>query len=223
MKNQLDLSNRHIIVTAGPTREWVDPFRFISNPSSGRMGIAIADAAYKLGAQVTLVHGHVESQLLDGKPYTLLFAGTTSRMKDVVLELLGADSVLIMAAAPADYTPVLMSDHKIKKQQGNLVIEFERTPDILLSVRDKKEKDGYTELITIGFAAETNNIIEYAKDKLTRKGLDFICLNDISNAKAGFASTSNEIHIFSKKGEEKVIPLQLKESVATEILNYTLS
>ncbi|MFW6366827.1 MAG: phosphopantothenoylcysteine decarboxylase [Spirochaetota bacterium] len=211
-------SDYSFVVTAGPTREWFDPFRYISNPSSGRMGIAFADAAYSITHNVTLIHGPVCKEQLSGKKYRMIYAESTSEMRDRVIENLTEGTVLVMAAAPADFTPSRRSGTKIKKKDAELTVQLANTPDILMEAGEHITQNGLTDIIRVGFAAETDNIYEYAKKKLIEKGLDFICLNDISKEGSGFSSETNEIILYSKNGEAHHFTKAPKTELAYRIL-----
>ncbi len=216
------LKNKKIIVTGGPTREWLDPVRFISNSSSGKMGIAIADEAVNRAKEVIFIHGPINNDLIKKKEYKTLAIESTVDLLNAVINEISPDCVLIMAAAPGDYSPEKKSETKIKKSIKNneLVLKLKKNPDILKEVAGRKEKDPILEsLFLVGFAAETNNIEEYAKTKLKEKKLDMICLNDVSRKDAGFAADTNVITIFTKYDKRIEIPMQLKKDVAKSILN----
>lgn len=214
------LRDRKIIVTGGPTREWIDPVRFISNPSSGRMGIAIADEAFERTSDVVFIHGPIEGRLLEDRAYRALSIETTGELLETVLSELKSNAVLIMAAAPVDFTPLKRASTKIKKGSENLLLRLGKTPDILKSVASLCNGDGsLSNLFVVGFAAETDNIEENALKKLADKELDMICLNDISNRAIGFGSDKNIITIFTKKNERIELPLLSKRAAAKEILN----
>ena len=198
-----DLSGRRIVVTAGGTREEIDPVRFIGNRSTGRMGYAIAAAARDRGAEVVLISGPTELPRPSG--VEVIEAISASDMYAAVRSALPADS-LIMAAAVADYTPVERAEGKIKKGDGKLILELERTDDILKSVPDVKVK--------VGFAAESEDLIENAKRKLIEKKLDFIVANDVG----GFGSEENRVTIIDRAGVEE-LPLLPKREVAERILD----
>ena len=198
-----DLSGRRIVVTAGGTREEIDPVRFIGNRSTGRMGYAIAAAARDRGAEVVLISGPTELPRPSG--VEVIEAISASDMYAAVRSALPADS-LIMAAAVADYTPVERAEGKIKKGDGKLILELERTDDILKSVPDVKVK--------VGFAAESEDLIENAKGKLIEKKLDFIVANDVG----GFGSEENRVTIIDRAGVEE-LPLLPKREVAERILD----
>jgi len=212
------LSKRKIIITGGPTREWFDPIRFLSNASTGKMGVALADEASKLSGDVVFIHGPVSDSLLQNKKYRMVSVESTEDMLNAVLIELTDDSVLIMSAAPADYTPVQKSDLKIKKGDGEMSFELKRTPDILKNISKYREENSLNNLFMVGFAAETDNTEEYALGKLKSKGLNMICLNDVSQAGAGFGKDTNIMTVFINDGGRIDLPMQSKNEIAVEIL-----
>ncbi len=214
----MKLSERKIIVTGGPTREWFDPIRFLSNASTGKMGVALADEAFRVSEDVVFIHGPISPELLEGKKYRTLSVESTADMLEAVLGELTDMSVLIMAAAPADYTPVEKSEVKIKKGEGDISFSLKRTPDILKNVSMHKTEKGLSKLFVAGFAAETNNTEEYAIGKLKSKGLDMICLNDVSAEGAGFGKDTNIMTVFINDGSRVELPMQSKGEIAGEIL-----
>lgn len=205
-----DLVKEKILVTAGPTREYLDPVRFISNRSSGKMGYAIARAALRRGAEVVLVSG--PSAL--GKPKGVKFipVETTVDMINAVNQELPSSTVLIMSAAVSDFTTAKSSRGKIEKS-GELLLKLHRTPDILSEIGKRKRRP-----FIIGFAAETGEKIERAKRKLKEKNMDIIVFNDVTKAGSGFEVDTNKVVIIDSKKELK-LPLLSKDSVADEILN----
>ena len=208
-----------IVVTGGPTREWIDPVRFISNPSSGKMGAALADAAHELGAETVFIHGPVERSVYEGKPYRCVAVDTTREMHDAVIRELGDRTILVMAAAPADWAPAVKEDRKIKKTDGGMTLELVKTIDILKSIASFRETDlAGTRLFICGFAAETHDIENYAKGKLEQKKLDMICVNDVSRADAGFGVDTNELVVFFRDGTRADIPHSSKRDAARRIL-----
>lgn len=213
------LRDRKAIVTGGPTREWIDPVRFISNPSSGKMGVAIADECFKRVRETVFIHGPIDVSLLTLKKYRCVPVETTADMLEAVTKELEENVVLIMAAAPADYAPVARSDRKIKKGDTNLTIELKKTPDILKEVAALRRDGRISDVFTVGFAAETNNIEEFALKKLSEKNLDMICLNDVSQKGAGFGSDTNIITIFARDGARKDLPMISKQEVAERIVD----
>lgn len=214
----MSLKGNKFIITGGPTREWFDPVRYISNASSGKMGISLADEANKISENTCFIHGPINEHLLKGKPYRCIQVETTNDMLSAVLNEIEDNSVLIMCAAPADYTPVEKSHTKIKKQDGNIFIEMKRTPDILKNVASLRKSQKLNNLFVAGFAAETSNTEEYALSKLSEKNLDMICLNDVSKEGAGFGCDTNIITLFTRSGLKIELPMLSKDKAAFEIL-----
>ncbi len=188
------LKGKKIVITAGPTREHLDPVRYITNHSSGKMGFALARAAQLMGAEVVLVAGPVNIQ----PPHvaTLHKVVTAEDMLNAVMNEVNDADIFIGCAAVADYKPTESVDHKIKKSNIELTLTFVRNPDILASVAALDKAP-----FTVGFAAETQNVSGYAKDKLERKGLDMIAANDVSQKEIGFNSDDNQLHVFWKNGD----------------------
>lgn len=209
------LKGRRVLVTAGGTREEIDPVRYIGNYSSGKMGIAVADVAHRYGAEVTLVTTvNVE------KPYKVVMVNSAMDMRDEVLALFKESDALVMTAAVADYRPKHRNDLKIKKTNSDsLIIELEKNPDILSEAASVKSA-GQT---VIGFCAESNNVIEYAKDKISRKGLDYIVANDISCANIGFNSDYNRVAVVDRDGNVHETEILPKSKIAEIILKRTLN
>lgn len=203
-----------ILITAGPTREKIDPVRFITNHSTGKMGYAIADAAIESGHDVILISGPVS--IAPPQQAKVINVVSASDMAAAVHEYAPEADVIIMSAAVADYRPAHPQDHKIKKTPGNLTLELERTEDILASLGSVK-KDGQ---LLIGFAAETNDLEGNALKKLQRKNLDWIAANLASD---GFASDTNKIVLFSRTGEKIPLPAGKKLDVARDMLKKILS
>ncbi|MFH0783687.1 MAG: bifunctional phosphopantothenoylcysteine decarboxylase/phosphopantothenate--cysteine ligase CoaBC [Pseudomonadota bacterium] len=191
-----DLQGLKIMVTAGPTREPLDPARFLSNRSSGKMGYALAQAARRRGAQVLLISG--PSSLVCPPKVTLLKVQTALEMYDAVLTHAANFSVIIKAAAVADYRPATIYQHKVKKEQITRELLLERNPDILLEL-GKRKKEGQ---ILVGFAAESKNLMEEGRRKLLNKNLDLIAVNDISGKFTGFETESNQLLLISASGSE---------------------
>jgi phosphopantothenoylcysteine decarboxylase/phosphopantothenate--cysteine ligase len=209
-----DLAGEHVLITVGATREAIDPVRFLSNNSSGRMGFAIAEAAKRRGARVTMVAGATTAVPPDDA--VLVRVNSAAEMHAAVMNELSDASVFIGAAAVADYRPVERSPRKIKKTQSSLSLELERTPDILRDVANAKP-DG---LLVIGFAAETENLLAYAREKLTAKNLDAIVANDITQDGVGFDTVTNEVTIISREGKAPVhVPRMAKTNIANIILD----
>lgn len=216
----MPLRGRKIIVTGGPTREWMDPVRFISNPSTGKMGIAIADEALGRSNKVVFIHGPIDKNLLMGKGYSSVSVETTEDLLHAVVGELAPDCVLLMAAAPVDYRPIERAPNKIKKDKKSLVLKLEKTPDILGNVASVRLRDPLLkDIFVVGFAAETSNIEEYAMKKLREKKLDMICLNDVGRKGAGFGADTNIITIFTRRGDTVELSLLSKREAAREILN----
>ena len=209
-----DLAGEHVLITVGATREAIDPVRFLSNNSSGRMGFAIAEAAKRRGARVTMVAGATTTAPPDDA--VLVRVDSAAEMHAAVMNELSDASVFIGAAAVADYRPVERSSRKIKKTQSSLSLVLERTPDILRDVANAKP-DG---LLVIGFAAETENVLAYAREKLTAKNLDAIVANDITQDGVGFDTVTNEVTIISRDRKAPVhVPRMAKTNVANIILD----
>jgi phosphopantothenoylcysteine decarboxylase/phosphopantothenate--cysteine ligase len=205
------LKGINALISAGPTREYLDPVRYISNRSSGRMGYALAKVAFRRGAKVTLVSGPVA---IPRPPQIEFFPVETARnMKDVIDRLSPHMQVIIMTAAVADYTPTIKFDRKIKKDSIKLQLDLKRTDDIL-SYLTKNRKDRQ---IIVGFCAETQNIKEQAIKKLRLKRPDLLIANDVSQLDAGFDSENNKVLIFSANGAVEALPLLHKEEVAERI------
>lgn len=208
-----DLKDKKVLVTAGPTKEFIDPFRCLTNPSTGKMGIAIANECAKRGAEVILVSS-INDDSISNKVKKVKIISTNDMFEAVKSNFKNCDFV-IKAAAVSDYTPVQVFDKKVKKQDGNLSIEFKRTQDILKYVGDNKSDNQKV----IGFAAETNNLIEYAKEKIIKKNLDYIVANDISKKDIGFGSEDNEVYIIDKYDNIKKIDKNSKNNIAKAIID----
>lgn len=207
------LAGRHVVVTAGPTREPLDPVRFLSNRSSGRMGVAIAAAAYRRGARVTLVHGPLEVGVPRGA--RAVAVETTAQMADAVRGALGDADVLVMAAAPADFTVAAPAAQKLKQATTPDAIAITRTADILTTTRDARRPG----TIVVGFALETERMLEYAQAKLASKDLDLIVANDATEAGAGFGTSTNRVTLIGRDGAVDALPLASKDAVAEHILD----
>ncbi|MBH0203278.1 MAG: bifunctional phosphopantothenoylcysteine decarboxylase/phosphopantothenate--cysteine ligase CoaBC [Nitrospira sp.] len=207
-----DWQGQRVLVSAGPTQEPIDPIRFISNHSSGKMGYAIAEAARDRGAEVILVTG--PSALPPPLGVATVSVTTASEMTDALNRHFPAATVLIMAAAVADFRPKSQATQKLKKQgKSELVLDLEATPDILAMLSARR-----TSQIVVGFAAETEHVLSHAKDKLRGKGLDLIIANDVTQAGGGFGSDDNAVVILSAAGEQRVLGLMPKRRLADEIL-----
>jgi len=207
------LRGKRVVVTAGPTREPVDPVRFLSNRSSGKMGVAIAAAAWRRGADVKLIAGPLAIAPPAGPSVTTV--ETTEQMRAAVEDTIGNADALIMAAAPADFRPAAPADHKIKKANAPAEIALEPTSDILAStIRARSDK-----VVTVGFALETNSAIENGRGKLAAKQLDLIVVNDATEPGAGFAVDTNRVTFIDREGRTDAQPLLAKGEVADLILD----
>ena len=212
-----DMKGLRVMVTAGPSREALDPVRYISNRSSGKMGYAIAQAAQKRGAEVTLLSGPVAIEAPLGVklvPFT-----TTQELLDRANELVREQDLLIQAAAPADYRAKEIAPQKIKKQGGEpITFTLVENPDVAATL-GKAKRSGQ---VFVGFAAETNDVLAHAKDKLTRKNLDMIVANDVTRPGAGFDVDTNIVTLITKDGQE-ALPMMSKAEVAQRILDRALA
>ena len=208
-KKKADFEGKKVLITAGPTREAIDPVRYLTNRSSGRMGYALADAAVSRGADVMLVSGPVALEKPRGA--SLYPVQSAAEMYDRVMELKDKADVIVMCAAVADYAPADCAEHKMKKQDA-LVIELTKTKDILAELG--KNKRAYL----AGFAAETQNLEGYAKDKLSRKNLDMIIANDVSGPETGFDSEYNAVSIYTRDGNAVHFAKDTKRNLADRIL-----
>lgn len=210
-QNTTQLRGKKVIITAGPTREKIDPVRYITNHSSGKMGYAIAEEAVKLGAEVILVSGPVNI----AAPQNVKFVPVESAedMYNAVMNHYSYADVVIKTAAVADYRPKVQYDQKMKKQPGSETLELERTKDILFELGQRKEKQ-----ILIGFAAETNDVEDYAKGKLAKKNADIIVANNVTIEGAGFGTDTNIVTLYKKNGETIPFPLLSKNEVAKKLL-----
>ncbi|HXF61548.1 MAG TPA: bifunctional phosphopantothenoylcysteine decarboxylase/phosphopantothenate--cysteine ligase CoaBC [Caldilineaceae bacterium] len=209
------LAGRKVVVTAGGTREPVDPVRYLTNRSSGKQGYAIAQAALDAGAEVTLI-STVESLPLPAGAQ-LYLVETAQEMADAVLAASAQADALVMAAAVADFRPAQAAGRKIKKESGPPTLELAANPDILLAVAQQRRQTGHP-LVVVGFAAETDNLLENAQAKLERKGLTFIVANDVSAADAGFAVDTNRVTLIGVDGWSETLPLMSKADVAERVI-----
>ncbi len=207
-----DFEGKKILITAGPTQEAIDPVRYITNHSSGKMGYAIAEAARDRGAEVTLVSGPVNMGKLSG--VETIDVVTASEMYETVMEKMSEMDIIVKAAAVADYKPSNYSGEKVKKSDDDLSIPLERTKDIALEISKKKSHQK-----VVGFAAESENVIENAKKKIVKKDFDFIVSNDIKKSGAGFKSDTNIVSIIDKSGEVMHYELLQKREIADIILD----
>jgi phosphopantothenoylcysteine decarboxylase/phosphopantothenate--cysteine ligase len=204
-----DLTGRNVVVTAGGTQEPIDPVRYISNRSSGKMGYALAEAARDRGANVTLITA--PTSLPEPVGIDIIRVGTAEEMRQAVQNAAPRADALIMAAAVADYRPIRAAKDKIKKGKAGLNLELERTPDIFGSVKGS--------FIKVGFAAESSNLVENAKKKVKQKRLDFIVANDITAMDSGFGTDTNRVTIIDRKGKVDSLPLLAKRELAETILD----
>ncbi len=208
------LAGKKVLVTAGGTIEPLDPIRFIANHSSGRQGYAIAAEAVSRGAEVVLISGQATVEPPAGLS-KFVKTTTAHQMRAAVLADFADADIVIKAAAVADYRPKNVAENKIKKTDRDLVIELERNPDILKELGELKRPDQ----ILIGFAAETQNLLQYAQSKLEKKNLDFIVANDVSRQGAGFQGDTNIIKIISRDGSTEDLPLMTKRELSSVIMD----
>lgn len=209
------LQGKRILITAGPTWESFDPVRFISNPSTGKMGYALARVAARRSAEVFLVSG--PSHLTPPPGVTTRKVTSASQMSDTVLELASTADVIVMAAAVSDYRPSHAALHKVKKLCDELPVTLVRNPDILGRLGNSR---GHRKTpVLVGFAAETENLVENARKKLMEKNIDFIVANNLTQVGSGFGCDTNEVKIIDREGTIEEIPQQSKESVAERILD----
>ncbi|HEX6927000.1 MAG TPA: bifunctional phosphopantothenoylcysteine decarboxylase/phosphopantothenate--cysteine ligase CoaBC [Longimicrobiaceae bacterium] len=207
------LSGRRVLVTAGPTREPLDPVRFLGNRSSGRMGYALARAAWRRGAEVTLISGPTALEPPTG--VRLVRVESATEMRDAVAEELPSADALIMAAAVADFRPARAVPQKIKKGEAPPEIPLEANDDILLVTRNRRRLGS----VVVGFALETESAVENGREKLQKKGLDLLVVNDATEPGAGFEVDTNRVVILDRDGNEADLPLLSKDEVADEILD----
>ena len=214
----LPLKNNNILITAGPTREHIDPVRFLSNRSSGKMGYSLASEAKNLGANVTLISGPVHIDPI--ADVEMINIESTLDMEEELNSYLLRDqkiNYVFMVAAVSDYIIKTPSKHKIKRNKSSLDIEFNKAPDLIKNISDK------IDATIIGFALETQNGEYNAKEKMENKNLDFIVLNYANEENAGFESNTNHVIIFSKNGSKKELKLDRKDRIAAQILDYVIN
>ncbi len=205
-----DLAGRHIVVTAGGTQEPLDPVRCLTNHSSGKMGYAIAEAARNRGAEVCLISAPTALAAPPG--IKIIGIRTAEEMLKAVQNAVKKTDALIMAAAVADFRPIKIAPNKIKRQElSDMTVELEKTPDILAQVKG--------DFVRVGFAAESHDLIANARDKVKRKGLDFIVANDITQKDCGFGTETNRVTIIDSKGKMDELPLMTKDEVADRVLD----
>jgi phosphopantothenoylcysteine decarboxylase/phosphopantothenate--cysteine ligase len=213
LEGKSGLKGKKIVVTAGATREPIDPVRFISNHSSGKMGVALARAAWRRGADVTLIAGHVDIPLPDEMP--VVKTATVQEMARSVAEKLPGADVLIMAAAPADFRPAVEAGEKIKKGRNAPKIDLEPTEDILKSTISKRKKKS----LIVGFALETTDGLKNAREKLKYKDLDLVVLNNANEPGAGFAVDTNRVTLIGRNGKEQALEIMSKADLAEVLLD----
>jgi phosphopantothenoylcysteine decarboxylase / phosphopantothenate---cysteine ligase len=206
-----ELTGKTVLITAGPTREKIDPVRFLTNHSTGKMGYAIASEAVKMGARVILVSGPVHLEAPKG--VELVSVESAEDMYLAAMDHFGQADVIIGTAAVADYRPKYVYEEKMKKKEGDEFLELERTKDILFELGKRK-----TTQVVVGFAAETTNVEENAKGKLIRKNADMIVANDVKQEGAGFGTDTNIVTIYKKDGTNVKLPLMAKNDVARNLL-----
>lgn len=215
LQGSTDLVGEHVLITAGPTHEPIDPVRYIANRSSGKMGLELARAARDRGANVTFIAGPIELPIPAG--IETIHVQTASQMRNAAVTAFGRSTIAILAAAVADYTPSAPSDHKLKKAVDPIdSIPLIQTQDILAELSSNKE-----DRIVIGFAAETNDVVDYAEAKLRRKGCDAIVANDVSRSDAGFGSSNNRAWWVTSSSVDDLGLLE-KRALADEILSRSL-
>jgi len=210
-----DFEGQRLLVTAGPTREPIDPVRFISNPSSGKMGYAVARAAEHRGGRVVLIAG--PTSLPDPNNVSVFKVQTAQEMADKVFEHMQASDIIVKTAAVSDFRPKDRSSQKIKKDQDDKMLVLQRNQDILKEL-GKRKKDK----VLVGFAAETENLEQYAQKKLAEKNLDMIAANLVGQPASGFGSDTNEMTLFFKDGTKESLPVMEKEEVAHILLDHIL-
>ena len=213
-----DLKGKHILITAGPTLEAIDPVRYISNHSSGTMGIRLAEECEQRGASVSIVLGPTTLEV-NSEGIKVIRVKSAAEMYQVCKEVYPSCDVSIFAAAVADYTPSTTAAQKVKKSDDDLSIPLKRTVDIAKSLGQQKR----SYQINVGFALETQKGIEYAKGKLDKKNFDFIVLNSLKDKGAGFGTDTNKITIISRDKDPQIFPLKSKVAVANDIINKVVS
>lgn len=212
-----DLKGKKVLITAGPTHEPIDPVRFIGNHSSGKMGIAIAEEALAIGAEVTLVCG--PSTINSSSDIKRINVQSAQNMFDAVMALQAEQDVMILAAAVADYRPKKVAKSKIKKADSKLTIELEPTQDILATLGQLKQANQ----LLVGFALETDNELENAQGKLMKKNCDLLVLNSLQDAGAGFGHNTNKVSILDRHNNIANFELKSKAEVAKDILSTIIA
>ena len=213
----LPLNGKKVMITAGPTHEAIDPVRFIGNHSSGKMGYALAHKAASLGADVALISGP-SSQVIKSSAITKIGVNSAEEMYQACLKEFENSDILIHSAAVADYTPKVVSEKKIKKKGATLTLDLKKTTDIASELGKQKKKNQ----VVIGFALETNEEEKNAREKLEKKNFDFIVLNSLNDAGAGFAYDTNKITILDKDNNRTPFELKSKDAVASDIFDTIL-
>lgn len=216
------LSGKRVVVTAGPTQEPLDPVRYLSNRSTGKQGLALAQAALDAGATVTLVAGPVHDPIPIGAKYVPV--RTAGEMREAVLENIRGSAALIMAAAVSDFRPRYVSEQKMKKRSvdaDEVTLPLAKNPDILAEIGAARRQTPASEAwpkVVVGFAAETDDAAKHGEEKLRQKGLDWIAINDVSSADAGFAVDTNRVLLLGADGDRVDLPLQSKVAIAEAIV-----
>ena len=208
-----DMVGKKVVISAGGTREALDPIRFLGNHSTGRMGYALAEAARNRGAHVTLITTVARTVPLGVSPIQVTSA---AEMRDAVLSAIEDADALVMAAAVADYRPANIQSQKIKKSDEDLTLKLARTDDILKLVAAHRQQSGFPKCV-VGFSAETNDVLQNAEAKLKRKSLDWIAVNDVTQSDAGFGVETNRVTLIGANGERIALPLLSKLAVADKI------
>jgi len=208
-----DLQGKRVLVTAGPTREKIDPVRYLTNHASGKMGYAIAEAARDRGAQVVLISGPTAL----ARPAGVEFVAVESvqEMFDAVMEHLPDSDIVVKSAAVSDYRPQTVQEHKMKKGEGPLVLELDKAPDILRSIGERKTEGQFV----VGFAAETQDVLKHAQAKLEKKNLDMIVANNVLTEGAGMGSDTNIVTLLTRTGEQVEMDKRSKRDVADKLLD----
>jgi phosphopantothenoylcysteine decarboxylase/phosphopantothenate--cysteine ligase len=214
-----DLEGQTVLVTAGPTCEDIDPVRFLTNRSSGKMGYALAEAAHRRGARVILVSGPTDRKIPEGVDWVPV--RSTEEMRRAVLDRAREANIAVLAAAVADYRPAAVEEKKIKRGEASFTLELEPTPDILAELGRERAQSNARRVL-VGFAAETDAVAENARQKLARKGADMIVANDVTQEGAGFDTDTNIVTLFIRDGREIPLPRMNKLEVANHILDHGL-
>lgn len=216
LPKDLPLKGKKVVITAGPTRERIDPVRFLTNFSSGKMGYALAEAAVRLGAETILVSGPVSLPIPLGVKIDNV--ESAEEMLQAVLAHFDSADIVIKTAAVADYRPKIIHEQKMKKQLGDSTLELERTIDILMTLGQKKSHQ-----LVIGFAAETNNVEAYAQEKLIKKNADYIIANDVTRADSGFGTDTNTVVVIGKENYRKHFDNMTKKELAIQLFQTILA